>query len=102
LLVPSVCNAQAEEDEGEFKSAAEMAKEEFAASLEAMATVPPVSMVEVTLDGTLEIGDHAIETVEDEIESRVSDSSLARYYMPWPATTCLGPLPHASTRCHVP
>lgn len=57
-----------------------MAKEEFAASLEAMATVPPVSMVEVTLDGTLEIGDHAIETVEDEIERRVSHFTFARMH----------------------
>ncbi|KAA0150628.1 hypothetical protein FNF27_02617 [Cafeteria roenbergensis] len=55
---------------GEFKSAAEMAKEEMGAALEAAADVPPASMVEVTLDGTMEVGEHAIESVEDEIERK--------------------------------
>ena len=59
---------------GEFKSAAEMAKEEMGAALEAAADVPPASMVEVTLDGTMEVGEHAIESVEDEIERKVSPS----------------------------
>lgn len=45
------------------------------AALEAAADVPPASMVEVTLDGTMEVGEHAIETVEDEIERKVSDYS---------------------------
>lgn len=85
-LFPCVCivpvvmlSPQGEEEAdsgagGEFKSAAEMAKEEMGAALEAAADVPPASMVEVTLDGTMEVGEHAIESVEDEIERKVSPS----------------------------
>jgi hypothetical protein len=61
---------------GEFKSAAELAKEELAAALAAGPDLPAAAMMEIALDGSMEA--RADVAVEDEIEER-RESLRARF-----------------------